>query len=157
MQQLRIPFKCITHENILWSCQCTFIDLPSQKRTSEYHHGSSRLVSTEEGAGVRCWWMCCAHLAGQGLALIPEPLGRGAPVCWSLPPCWLLQTTDLLSAQTHRPLLQENKPAHQHINCRALYARLVYETFIFHKPSLIFHTSILGEEFRCPVETYRLR
>lgn len=52
--------------------------------------------------------MCCAHLAGQGLTLIPEPLGRGAPDCWSPPPCWLLQTPDLLSTQTHRPLPQEN-------------------------------------------------
>lgn len=62
-------------------------------------------VSTEKGGRAKAVLkvlvlvcdvgMCCAHLAGQGLALIPEPLCRGAPDCWSLPPCWFLHTPDL--------------------------------------------------------------
>lgn len=48
-------------------------------------------VSTEKGGRAKAVLkvlvlvcdvgMCCAHLAGQGLALIPEPLCRGAPDC----------------------------------------------------------------------------
>lgn len=112
------------------------LSLTSELRTSECHDGFHRR---------RCWccWcammgMCCAHLAGQGLALIPEPLGRGAPVCWSLAPL-LAPPHSWPPQHTQTPVTRKQAcTQHQHINCMALYARLVYETFIFCTPSLIF-------------------
>lgn len=94
-----------------------------------------------------------------GFSPNPRAPRQGSPSLLITAPLLTPPHSDLLSAQTHRPVTgKQASTKHQHINCRALRQISLRELHIPQTFSrLSRHMSMLGEGFWCPVETYRLR